>query len=161
LSLPSLAGSPLYGVSLRCADRGRDTKIHMSMSSPYVIVLTDAEDRTLTARLASGRTEYRDWLRAQIVLAAARGGSNAEIAEQLPIGVDTVRRWRRRFATATGERLESLTDRPRSGRPPVHGPAVRAVSTTAVALACALPAEKVAGREGRAAIAVELPADRL
>jgi hypothetical protein len=57
----------------------------------------------------------------------------------LPIGVDTVRRWRRRFATATGERLESLTDRPRSGRPPVHGPAVRA---EAIALACALPAEQ-------------------
>jgi transposase len=111
----------------------------MSMSSPYVIVLTDAEDRTLAARLTSGRTEYRDRLRAQIVLAAARGGSNAEIAEQLPLGVDTVRRWRRRFATATGERLESLIDRPRSGRPPVHGPAVRA---EAVALACALPAEK-------------------
>lgn len=109
------------------------------MSSPYVIVLTDAEDRALAARLASGRTAYRDRLRAQIVVAAARGGSNAEIAEQLPIGVDTVRRWRRRFATATGERLESLTDRPRSGRPPVHGPAVRA---EAVALACALPAEK-------------------
>jgi transposase len=111
----------------------------MSMSSPYVIVLTDAEDRALAARLASGRTEYRDRLRAQIVLQAARGGSNAEIAEQLPVGVDTVRRWRRRFATAAGERLESLTDRPRSGRPPVHGPAVRA---EAVALACALPAEK-------------------
>jgi transposase len=111
----------------------------MSMSSPYVIVLTDAEDRTLAARVASGRTAYRDRLRAQIVLEAARGGSNAGIAEQLPLGVDTVRRWRRRFATATGERLESLTDRPRSGRPPVHGPAVRA---EAVALACALPAEK-------------------
>ena len=74
----------------------------MSMSSPYVIVLTGAEDRTLAARLASGRTEYRDRLRAQIVLEAARGGSNTEIAEQLSIGVDTVRRWRRRFATATG-----------------------------------------------------------
>ena len=72
----------------------------MSMSSPYVIVLTDAEDRALAARLASGRTEYRDRLRAQIVLQAARGGSNAEIAEQWPVGVDTVRRWRRRFATA-------------------------------------------------------------
>jgi len=111
----------------------------MSMSSPYVIVLTDAEVQTLAARVASGRTAYRDRLRAQIVLAAARGGSNAEIAAQLPLGVDAVRRWRRRFATATGERLESLTDRPRSGRPPVHGPAVRA---EAVALACALPAEQ-------------------
>ena len=108
------------------------------MSSPYTIVLTDTEDRVLAARVASGRTEYRDRLRAQIVLAAAQGGSNAGIAEALNIGLDTVRRWRRRFAAATDQRLEALTDRPRSGRPPVHGPGVRA---EAVALACALPAE--------------------
>jgi len=110
----------------------------MTMSSPYVIVLTEAEDRALAAKVGSGRTEYRDRLRAQIVLEAAHGGSNAGIAAQPQIGVDAVRRWRRRFATATGERLEALTDRPRSGRPPVHGPAVRAET---VALACALPAE--------------------
>ena len=109
------------------------------MSSPYVIVLTDAEDRVLAARATSGRTEYRDRLRAQIVLeAAAHGGSNAGIAEALAIGVDAVRRWRRRFATATGQRVEALIDRRRSGRPRVHGPAVRA---EVVALACALPAE--------------------
>jgi len=47
----------------------------MSMSSPYVIVLTEdedeaeAEDRALAARVASERTEYRDRLRAQISLA--------------------------------------------------------------------------------------------
>jgi transposase len=110
----------------------------MSMSSPYVIVLTDAEDRVLAARATSGRTEYRDRLRAQIVLEAAHGGSNAGIAEGLAIGVDAVRRWRRRFATATGQRVEALIDRRRSGRPRVHGPAVRA---EVVALACALPAE--------------------
>ena len=110
----------------------------MTMSSPYVIVLTEAEDRALAAKVGSGRTEYRDRLRDQIVLEAAHGGSNAGIAAQPQIGVDAVRRWRRRFATATGERLEALTDRPRSGRPPVHGPAVRAET---VALACALPAE--------------------
>jgi len=108
------------------------------MSSPYVIVLTDAEDRVLAARATSGRTEYRDRLRAQIVLEAAHGGSNAGIAEALQIGVDAVRRWRRRFATATGQRVEALIDRRRSGRPRVHGPAVRA---EVVALACALPAE--------------------
>lgn len=107
----------------------------MSMSSPYVIVLTEDEDRVLAARVASGRTEFRDRLRAQIVLEAAHGGSNIEIAEALQIGVDRVRRWRRRFA---GERLDGLKDRPRSGRPPVHGPGVRA---EVVALACALPAE--------------------
>jgi transposase len=108
----------------------------MTMSSPYVIVLTDAEDAVLAARVASGRTEYRDRLRAQIVLEAAHEGSNAEIAEMLGIGVDTVRRWRRRFFA---ERLDGLKDRKRSGRPPVHHPAVRA---EVVALACELPAEQ-------------------
>jgi transposase len=85
--------------------------------------------------VASGRTEYRDRLRAQIVLEAAHGESNAAIAETLNVCVDTVRTWRRRFAT---DRLKGLKDRPRSGRPRVHGPGVRA---EAVALACALPAE--------------------
>jgi transposase len=107
----------------------------MSMSSPYVIVLTEAEDRALAARVGSGRTEYRDRLRAQIVVESAHGGSNIGIAEALHISVDTVRRWRRRF---TAERLEGLKDRARSGRPPVHKAGVRA---EVVALACALPAE--------------------
>jgi transposase len=98
----------------------------MPMSSPYVIVLSRVEDRVLAALVASGRSEYRDWLRTQIVLQAAHGASNAAIAESLGECVDTVRTWRRRFATATGDRLKGLPDRPRSGRPPVHGPAVRA-----------------------------------
>jgi len=106
------------------------------MSSPYLIVLTAAEDRALAARVASGRTEYRDWLRAQIVLEAAHGASNAAIAESLNVCVDTVRAWRRRFAV---DRIKGLRDRPRSGRPRVHGPAVRA---EVVAMACALPAEQ-------------------
>jgi transposase len=107
----------------------------MPMSSPYVIVLSAAEDRVLAARIASGRTEYRDRLRAQIVVEAAHGASNAVIAESLNVCVDTARTWRRRFAA---ERLKGLTDRPRSGRPRVHGPGVRA---QVVAMACALPAE--------------------
>ena len=85
--------------------------------------------------MASGRTEHRDRLRAQIVRDAAQGVSNAQIARSRNLCVDTVRTWRRRFAV---ERLDGLTDRPRSGRPPVHGPVVRA---EVVALACALPAE--------------------
>ena len=84
------------------------------MSSPYVIVLTRAEDRVLAARVTCGRTEYRDRLRAQIVVEAAHGASNAAIAEDLNLCVDTVRTWRRRFATATGDRLKGLQDRPRS-----------------------------------------------
>jgi transposase len=104
-----------------------------------VVVLSAAEDRVLAARVTCGRTEYRDRLRAQIVVQAAHGASNATIAESLSVCVDTVRTWRRRFATATGDRLMALRDRTRSGRPRVHGPAVRA---EVVAMACALPAEQ-------------------
>jgi transposase len=111
----------------------------MTMSSPYRVVLTVAEDRALAARVASGRTEYRDRIRAQIVLEAAHGASNTAIAETLHLCVDTVRTWRRRFAGATGDRLAALNDRPRTGRPRVHGDAVRA---EVVAMACALPAEQ-------------------
>lgn len=101
-----------------------------------MIVLSAAEDRVLAARVASGRTEHRDRLRALIVLDAAHGASNAAIAASLNVCVDTVRTWRRRFAV---DRLKGLRDRPRSGRPRVHGAAVRA---QVVAMACALPAEQ-------------------
>jgi len=87
------------------------------------------------ARARSVRTEYRTWLRARIVLAAAAGQANAAIAGELAVHVDTVRKWRRRFA-ASG--LAGLKDAPRSGRPPVFTAADRA---EAIALACALPAE--------------------
>lgn len=81
------------------------------------------------------RSPYRDRLRAQVVLAAAAGRTNAAIAAQVGVHVDTVRKWRRRFATAG---LAGLKDAPRSGRPPVFTAADRA---EAIALACALPAE--------------------
>jgi hypothetical protein len=85
------------------------------MSGPYRVVLTSAEDRALAARLTSGRTEYRDRIRAQIVLEAAHGASNTAIAENLSLCVDTVRTWRRRFATVTGDRLAALTDCTQAG----------------------------------------------
>ena len=110
------------------------------MSSPYVIVLTAVEEEALQARVGRARTEYRDRVRAQIVLKAACGASNAQIARALGVCVDTVRCWRCRFATAEpGERLAVLGDRPRSGRPLVHGPEVRA---EVVATACTPPAEQ-------------------
>jgi transposase len=86
-------------------------------------------------RVGGGRTEHRDRVRAQIVLAAAAGGSNAAIAAELGLCVDTARRWRRRFAAG---RLAGLADRPRSGRPRRFTPVQVAAIT---ALACTLPAE--------------------
>ena len=89
----------------------------------------------LANRARSVRGPYRDRLRAQIVLAAAAGSTNAAIAAQVGVHVDTVRKWRHRFAAA---RLAGLKDAQRSGRPPVFTAADR---VEAVALACALPAE--------------------
>ena len=107
----------------------------MPVTSPFVIVLTAAEEAVLTARARSGRTEHRDRVRAAIVLAAAAGASNAAIATGLGLCVDTARRWRRQFAS---ERIGGLTDRPRTGRPRRFTAETVAAIT---ALACTLPAE--------------------
>jgi transposase len=53
-------------------------------------------------------------LRSRIVLAAAEGPGNTEIAARLGIAVSSVRKWRNRFAA---HRLDGLTDEPRPGRP--------------------------------------------
>jgi transposase len=60
--------------------------------------------------------------RSRIVLAAADGASNQEIAAKLKIPAVTVGKWRRLFA-AHG--IEGLRDAPRSGRPPKHDADVR------------------------------------
>ena len=52
--------------------------------------------------------------RSRIVLAAAEGLKNAEIARALDIHRDSVRKWRGRFAE---QRLDGLVDEPRPGRP--------------------------------------------
>ena len=107
----------------------------MPVISPYQIALTGEEEAVLTARARSVRGPYRDRLRAQIVLAAAAGSTSTAIAARVGAHVDTVRKWRRRFAAS---RLAGLKDAPRSGRPPVFTATDRA---EAIALACALPAE--------------------
>jgi transposase len=53
-------------------------------------------------------------LRSRIVLAAAEGLSNLEIAERERVSRPTVTKWRNRFAE---RRLEGLVDEPRPGRP--------------------------------------------
>ena len=98
------------------------------------VTLTAAERKTLKKRVRGAKTPYRDRLRAQIVLAAARGRDNARIAADLGTSVNTVRKWRGRFAERG---LAGLKDLPRSGRPRRISEADRAA---VVALACQLPA---------------------
>jgi transposase len=57
-------------------------------------------------------------MRSRIVLAAADGGSNTELAQRLGLSITTVRRWRNRFVV---DRLDGLLDEPRPGRPRVVG----------------------------------------
>jgi transposase len=106
----------------------------MPQHRAVLVVLSAGERRTLKNRARGAKTAHRDWLRAQIVLAAARGRANATIAADLHISVDTVRKWRDRFA-ARG--LDGLKDLPRSGRPRRISALERAA---VVALACQLPA---------------------
>lgn len=107
----------------------------MGPSSPYVITLSEADRRELETLVRRGRAEYRQVMRARIVLAAAMGESNAGIARRLGISVDTARRWRARFHH---HGRAGLADRPRSGRPRIFTAAVRAEIT---ALACELPSQ--------------------
>jgi len=106
------------------------------MTSPYLIVLDAADRHRLTRWVWAGSTPQKLVLRALIVLLAADGASNAAIADELGICVDTARKWRARFHD---KGIDGLADAPRSGRPPIYTPADRA---TVTAWACQLPAEQ-------------------
>ncbi len=98
------------------------------------VTLTAGERKMLNKRARGAKTPHRDRVRAQIVLAAARGRASSRIAADLGISPDMVRKWRGRFA-ARG--LDGLEDLPRTGRPRRISAADRAA---VVALACQLPA---------------------
>jgi transposase len=86
----------------------------MRITSPFAVTLSVPEYRSLIESTRRATTPARTMLRARIVLAAARREPNAQIARNLGVHVDTVRKWRRRFAA---DGLAGLSDRPRPGRP--------------------------------------------
>ena len=94
----------------------------MPRSSPYVITLSSNERRVLEARARQYTLPYRDVVRAKIVLLAAEGVQNKEIAERLDMPRPVVSKWRKRFFR---ERLDGLEDRSRRGRPPAFPPSGR------------------------------------
>jgi hypothetical protein len=78
-------------------------------------ILLSEEERAEVVRVA--RAEKRPWQevqRARIVLYAADGLHDTEIAARLDTTAGIVGKWRRRFFD---DRLDGLKDKPRAGRP--------------------------------------------
>src|SRR6185369_8823709 len=71
--------------------------------------------RELEATLTRPSTLPRLAMRIRIVLAAIKGSTNQQIAEDLGVSEMMVGKWRRAFAR---HGIEGLQDSPRSGRPP-------------------------------------------
>lgn len=91
----------------------------MPRKSPYVLELTAEQRRELEARARRYTLPYRDVVRAKIVLLAAAGLENDEIAARLDTRREIVSKWRKRFHE---QGLPGLEERARGGRPPVFPP---------------------------------------
>ena len=91
-----------------------DRRGRRAIHSPFEVRLAASQRRLLKARARTPTAQYRQVLRAKIVLAASAGLANQAIARRLGIAVNTVIKWRKRFCAAG---LDGLKDRPRSGRP--------------------------------------------
>jgi transposase len=91
------------------------------------IELTEEQERELTRLARSKRTSVRLAQRAKIVLLAAKGLQNMDIAEQLGIGRVQVARWRERYLESGLQGIER--DLPR-GAPPVKVNVAKLVELT-------------------------------
>jgi putative transposase len=90
---------------------------------PPTVELTDLERQEIERLLKRHLTPQQLVLRARIVLAAADGANNRQIARRLGVSLDMVRRWRERWIALGAASLEELaveerlTDAPRPGKP--------------------------------------------
>jgi transposase len=94
----------------------------MPRQSPFNVVLAP-EDEAVLRRMARQYTSpYRDVVRAKIVLYAAQGLRNDEIAARLDTPRQVVSKWRKRFFQ---HGLPGLEELPRQGRPSAFSPRCR------------------------------------
>lgn len=91
----------------------------MPRKSPYSIVLTEDEERELRYRAVKYTLPYFEVLRAKMILMAAEGMPNEEIARAVSTRREVVSQWRKRFFE---ERVPGLEERPRPGRPRAFSP---------------------------------------
>jgi Helix-turn-helix domain len=101
---------------------GRLSKLCIAMARPtqHRIELSESERVELTQRARAEKLPFQDVQRARIVLYAAKGMADTEIAGRLDTTARIVGKWRRRFFH---DRLEGLKDKPRAGRPRRFPPA--------------------------------------
>jgi len=81
------------------------------------IELSIEEKKVLESWVSSWKSEQRMAFRARIILAAASGVENKDIARQLATRQATVSKWRTRFAR---DRIPGLEDSPRPGRSRIY-----------------------------------------
>ena len=91
----------------------------MPRRSPFNIVLQQEERHELETRAAKYTLPYFEVVRARMILHAAEGLSNDQIAERLDTRREVVSLWRKRFFE---ERLAGLEERARPGRPRSFSP---------------------------------------
>ena len=78
------------------------------------LILDDTERETLERWVRRPKTAQGLALRARIILGCTNGRSNIAVAAALEVSDETVGKWRSRFLE---QRLDGLSDEPRSGRP--------------------------------------------
>jgi transposase len=91
----------------------------MPRRSPFQIDLTAEEEESLQATARQYTSPYRDVIRAKIILYAAQGLRNDEIAAKLDTPRQIVSKWRKRFFE---QRLSGLHEQPRGGPPARFSP---------------------------------------
>ena len=91
----------------------------MPRTSPFLIRLSGSEAAERHRRAARYTLPYFQVQHAKMILMAAEGLSNDEIARRLSTRRDVVSVWRKRFFT---ERLAGLEERVRPGRPRTFSP---------------------------------------
>ena len=91
----------------------------MPRTSPYVVRLSSAELPQLQQCAAKYTLPYFQVQRAKMILLAAEGLSNDQIATRLDTRREVVSMWRKRFYA---ERLVGLEERARPGRPRTFPP---------------------------------------
>ena len=94
----------------------------MPRTSPFLIHLSSAEEAELHRRAGKYTLPYFQVQRAKMILYAAQGRSNDEIAARLDTRREVVSLWRKRFFT---DRLAGLEEQARPGRPRTFSPRPR------------------------------------